>query len=135
MKNIFLQYVIILATSIILDSIWLGLIAKSFYKENLGFIMSDSPNIKVALLFYLVFAIAVMVFIISPALSDKYSTGKVFLYGALLGLVIYGGYDFTNQAIIKNWPVIVTVVDLLWGILMSSLTVTISYFFIKLFSR
>ena len=128
-----IQYSIILITGLLIDGIWLGVVAKNFYKKYLGFLMNDTANLKVAFLFYLVFALGVLVFIISPALVQNFTTWKVLLYGALLGLVIYGGYDFTNQSIIKNWPVVITIADLAWGICMSAMTASISYILIKLF--
>jgi uncharacterized membrane protein len=132
MQSIYIKYIIVLITSVILDSVWLGVIAKNFYARHIGFLMTATPNLKVALLFYIVFAVGVIVFIISPALEGSWSLAKVVGYGALLGLVIYGGYDFTNQAIIKNWPVVITLADLAWGIVMSALTAGISYTLIKL---
>jgi uncharacterized membrane protein len=126
------QYLILLVTAALLDGIWLGVVAKGFYKKHLGYLMADTPNLKVAALFYLVFALAALVLIIWPALAGNWSVGRVFLYGAVLGLAIYGAYDFTNQAIIKDWPVIITVADLAWGTIMSGLAASISFFLIRL---
>lgn len=126
------HYLVILVTAALLDGAWLGVVAKGFYRKHLGFLMADTPNLKVALLFYVVFALAALVLIVSPALAQGWGVGKVFLYGAILGLVIYGGYDFTNQAIIKDWPVVITVADLAWGTVMSALAASISFFIIRL---
>lgn len=127
----FFQYCIALITALILDGVWLGLIGKGFYKKYIGFMMSENPNLKVALLFYLIFAASIIVLVISPALAGQWSIWKVFLYGSLLGLVIYGGYDLTNQALIKNWPLTVTIVDMAWGTLMTAVVAVVTYFFAK----
>lgn len=131
MQSSIVQYGIIMLTSLVLDGLWLGLIAKAFYKKQLGYLMAEVPNFKVGALFYIVFALGVMVFIVAPALSQGYSVGKVALLGALLGLVAYGAYDFTSHAIIKDWSAIVTVVDLAWGAVMTSVVSVISYLIIK----
>ena len=130
MLTVAYQYLIVLVTALLLDGIWLGLIAKDFYKKHLGFLMADTPNLKVASLFYIVFALAILILVLNPAITGNWSTWKVFLYGAMLGLVMYGAYDFTNHAIIKDWPTIITVVDLTWGTLMSASVASISYLLI-----
>jgi len=129
------QYLIVLVTGLVLDGVWLGLIAANFYRKQLGSLMKAHPTLWVAGLFYLAFALAIVVFIISPALAQNWTVGKVILSGALLGLVIYGGYDFTNQATLANWPVAITVADLAWGIAMSAMTSGISFAIIQKFLR
>lgn len=112
-----------LCTMALLDAAWLGLIAPSFYKKHIGFIMADKPNWFAAGAFYLIFITGVTVFVVYPGWKNAESLIKVGLLGALFGLVAYATYDLTNQATLKNWPHIVTIVDLIWG---SVLTASVS---------
>lgn len=123
MTNYFYAYITSLLTMAALDAAWLGLIAPAFYKKHIGFIMTNKPNWLAAIAFYLIFILGVTVFVVYPGWKDTHSLVKVGLSGALFGLVTYATYDLTNQATLKNWPYIVTVVDLLWG---TALTAVVS---------
>jgi len=119
MTNFFKLYLISFPTLLIVDAFWLGVIAPKFYKSHIGFLMSETPNLVAALMFYLLYIVGLIVFVIQPGL-DKNSLLNVSLMGALFGLVCYATYDLTNLATVKNWPVIVTVVDLIWGTVLSA---------------
>lgn len=101
-----------------MDAVWLGLVATKFYKTHIGFIMADKPNWIAAVLFYTIFLIGLVIFAINPADSAT----KALALGALFGLVTYATYDLTNQATLAKWPVIVTTVDLVWGVVISATT-------------
>ena len=103
-----------------LDAMWLSLIAPAFYKKHIGFIMADKPNWIAAITFYLLFIMGVTIFVVYPSWKNIDSLVKVGLFGALFGLVTYATYDLTNQATLKNWPPIVTIVDMLWGSLLTA---------------
>lgn len=107
-------YGVMFVTFLAVDMVWLGLIARRFYARHLGFLMADKPLWSVALFFYLLFVAGVLVFVVLPGLQAG-SAGRVLLLGALFGLVTYGTYDLTNLAVVKNWPWIVSVVDMAWG--------------------
>jgi uncharacterized membrane protein len=109
-----------------IDMVWLTLIAKKFYAEQLGFLMSKNPNLLAAIIFYLIFIAGLIVFVITPAL-DKKSWMSAILMGAFFGLVTYATYDLTNLATIKNWPLIITVIDLIWGMFVSAAVSIITY--------
>jgi uncharacterized membrane protein len=113
-KQIILLYLITLAVFFVIDMIWLGVVAKGFYRKHLGSMMSPSVNWKAAMLFYLLFIVGLLIFVIRPALSAGIPLNAL-LFGALFGLISYATYDLTNLATIKDWPLIVTVVDLIWG--------------------
>ncbi len=115
-----------------IDMIWLLVIAKSFYITHLGSIMKTEINWLSALLFYLVFIVGLVVFVIKPAL-EKRSFGHAFFYGALFGLITYATYDLTNLALLEKWPLIVTVVDLAWGMVIASLVSSITYLLALIF--
>jgi uncharacterized membrane protein len=98
----------------VIDMIWLGVVAKGFYRRHLGELMSPKVNWIAAMLFYLLFIVGMLVFAIRPALVAGIPLNAL-LYGALLGFISYATYDLTNLATLKDWPLIVTVIDLIWG--------------------
>jgi uncharacterized membrane protein len=109
-----------------IDIVWLAFVARSFYKRHLGFLLSDQPNWWAAAVFYLLFIVGLLVFAVVPGLQAS-SLRKALLLGAFFGLVTYATYDLTNQATVKNWPWIVTVVDMAWGTVLAASVTTISY--------
>ncbi len=125
-------YAISFPTFFLIDLIWLGLVAKNFYSKRLGFIMSPTPNWAAAIIFYLLFIAGIILFVISPALA-KNSWTHALLFGVLFGLMTYATYDLTNLATLKNWPLIVTIVDLLWGMTVSGSVSVISFLVAKKF--
>lgn len=131
MAHYFYAYITSLLTMGILDAAWLGFIAPSFYKKYIGFIMSDKPNWGAAVAFYLLFILGVTMFVVYPGWKESYPLIKVALLGGLLGLVTYATYDLTNQATLKNWPAIVTGVDLLWGTMLTAAVSVVSVIVLK----
>ena len=117
MPNLFLTLFIFLG----IDSVWLGLVAPKFYRSQIGHLMAETPNLPAAGLFYLLFVGALVYFIVEPSLGDE-KMQTIILRGAFFGLVTYGTYDLTNLATLRDWPVLVTVVDLLWGTTLSAVT-------------
>lgn len=107
-------YLMTLAVFFVIDMIWLGLVAKGFYRKHLGTMLSPKVNWGAALLFYLLFIVGLIVFVIGPALAAGEPL-KALLLGAFFGLISYATYDLSNLATLKDWPIIVTVVDLVWG--------------------
>lgn len=103
-----------------LDFIWLSTMTSTFYRERMGDLLLDRPNIGAAALFYLVYVAGVVHFAVSPALLNG-SWMTALLNGALLGLVAYGTYDMTNLATLKGWPVSVGLVDMAWGTTLTAL--------------
>lgn len=123
-------YLIAFPVFFVIDLFWLGLIAKNFYQKYIGFLMTPNVNWLAAIIFYLLFIAGLVIFVIAPSL-EKNSWINAVLFGALFGLITYATYDLTNLATLKNWPLIVTVVDLIWGLTISSLVSVISYFLAK----
>jgi uncharacterized membrane protein len=114
-----------------IDFVWLAFIAKTFYAQQLGPLMRESPNLTVAAVFYVVYVVGVVVFAVMPAVRAE-SWATALALGALLGLVAYGTYDATNLATLKNWPTIVSVVDVIWGTALTAVSATAGYFFVRL---
>lgn len=123
-------YFIALPVFLAIDAVWLTLIAKNFYAKHIGYLMAKTPNLLAALVFYLIFISGLVFFVITPALDKKMLMYALFA-GAFFGLVSYATYDLTNLATIKDWPVLVTIVDLIWGIFVSA-TVSVATYFLAL---
>ena len=119
-------YLIALPVFLAIDMVWLTLVAKNFYAKQIGFLMAKNLNFLAALIFYLIFIAGLIVFVITPAL-DKRMWTQALLVGAFFGLVAYATYDLTNLATVKDWPLIVTVVDLVWGMVLSASVSIITY--------
>ena len=120
-------YLTTLSIFLAIDMVWLGFIAKNLYSDQIGFLMAEQINWVPAILFYLLFCLGLVILVIKPALQKK-SLKDAVLKGALLGLVTYATYDLTNLATLKNWPLLVTVVDLVWGTILSSLVSFVTFF-------
>ena len=120
-------YAIALPVFIAIDMIWLGLVAKNFYRTQIGTLMKPDINWIAAIIFYLIFISGLVVFVIAPAV-EKGSWTHALLFGALFGLVCYATYDLTNLAVAKDWPLLVTIVDLAWGAVLAASVSTITFF-------
>lgn len=119
-------YLIALPIFFMVDMIWLGVLAKNFYKNQIGFLMKPDVNWTAAIIFYLLFLVGVVLFVIEPALEKK---DLIFALsrGALFGLITYATYDLTNLATLKDWPLKVVVVDMMWGAVLSGSVCVSSY--------
>lgn len=112
-------YLITLAAFFVIDLAWLGFVARAFYRKHLGFLMAPSPNWPVAVLFYLLFIFGIVVFVVLPGLETG-SLKTTLARAALFGLITYATYDLTNHATLKDWPWIVTIVDMAWGTVLTT---------------
>lgn len=126
-----LYYGITLTVFMVIDLIWLGFIAKDLYSKYLGYLMSDKVNWIAALVFYLIFIGGVCYFVLYPSLLDQNIT-NLLIRAALFGFITYATYDLTNLATIKDWPINITIIDLIWGTTLSTSVSVISYFIINL---
>jgi uncharacterized membrane protein len=120
-------YAIALFVFIALDMVWLGLVAKNFYRDQIGFLMKSEINWTAAIGFYLLFIVGLVLFVIAPAIA-KNSWVHALLFGALFGLITYATYDLSNLATLKDWPLLVTIVDLVWGATLAASVSTATYF-------
>jgi uncharacterized membrane protein len=119
-------YVITLLIFFAIDLVWLGLVAKNFYRQHIGHLMSADVNWVAAATFYLVYIAGIVLFAIKPAFETG-SAARALAYGAVFGFIAYATYDLTNQATMKDWPVLVTVVDLAWGTVLTAAVAYLSY--------
>jgi len=109
-----------------LDFLWLSVATPRLYRPMLGDLLATEPKLLVAALFYLVYVAGVVVFAVAPALAGG-SWATALQLGALLGLIAYGTYDFTNLATLNQWPVLVSVIDLAWGVSATAIAATIGF--------
>ncbi len=110
----------------VLDFIWLGTIAKTFYRLQIGRLLLDKPNMTAAVFFYVIYVVGVVTFVITPALekgSLSYAIGR----GALFGLVAYATYDLTNLATMKGFTPKVVLVDLAWGAFLTAVVAGVTF--------
>lgn len=109
-----------------IDMAWLGGIAKNFYRDKLGFIFTGQVNWTAAFIFYILYILGILYFVILPGFSH-HDWKMVLLNGALLGFLCYATYDLTNMATIKQWPLIVVIVDILWGTVLTGSVSVLSF--------
>lgn len=117
----FKNYLIALVVFTLIDLVWLVFISRKLYQDKLGHLMAARVNLPAAAIFYLLFIAAMVFFVINPALAKSsilYAVGA----GAFFGLVTYATYDLTNLATLRDWPVVITVIDLAWGTFVTSAT-------------
>ncbi len=125
--GVFLQaYAASLVAFLLLDFAWLGLIARGFYRQQLGHLLSPDVRWIPAIIFYLLFVAAVIVFAVAPAV-ERGSLGRALLLGGFFGIVAYATYDLTNLATMKGFPTLVAVVDITWGCLLTAAVALVGY--------
>jgi uncharacterized membrane protein len=110
------------------DMVWLGVISRTFYKKHLGFLMAPDINWYAALIFYFLFILGILVFVVLPGIKEN-ALPLMLVKAAFFGLVTYAIYDLTNLATVKDWPLVITIVDLIWGMVLTT-TVSAAGFFI-----
>ena len=115
----------------IIDIIWLGVVAKEFYRRKLEFILSPQVNWTAAGIFYLMYIAGILFFAVRPAVISN-SWAQAAGLGALFGFFTYATYDLTNMATIKDWPLVIVVVDIVWGVCLCTMVATISFFISKI---
>jgi uncharacterized membrane protein len=107
-------YVVSLVVFVGVDFLWLGRMGDAFYRPAMGGMALDGFRLAPAVVFYLLYALGMVFFAVSPALLAQSWTAAL-LSGLAFGLVGYGVYDLTNQATLKSWPLALTLVDMAWG--------------------
>ena len=118
------------ALLLIVDAIWLGLVARGFYVRQLGDLMLESPNLAVAALFYVMYSAAVVI-LASGAAARSGSLQDALLLGAILGFAAYGTYDITNLATLKNWPLVMSLVDIAWGTVLTAAVSAVGFWLLR----
>lgn len=110
-----------LVVFLLLDALWLGLIARGFYREQMGDLMRPDVRWGAAALFYVLFVVAVLVFVVVPAVEQG-SLARAIGMGAFFGLVAYATYDLTSLAVLRGFTTRMAVVDMIWGTALTAAT-------------
>ncbi len=124
--NFLAHYFVCACLFLLLDALWIGVIANSFYKDQLGRMLADKPRFAPAAIFYLIYLWALLYFALEPALL-LHSWDYAFRHAALLGFAMYATYDLTNMATLRRWPLKLVVVDMAWGVFISAAVVSAGF--------
>ena len=133
MKSIIIGYLLTFMVFLMLDMLWLGIIAKNLYQKYLGGFITDRVNWTAAFIFYFIYVIGVSIFAIYPAVS-KDSAFNAILMGALFGIFTYATYDLTNLATLKGWPLSIVFIDVFWGAILSAIVSFSGFHIVKWFN-
>ena len=108
------------------DLVWLGLVAKEFYRRHLGTLLRPEVRWGPGILFYLLYVAALIVFVVQPAL-ERQSLERAVVLGAFFGLTAYATYDLTSLSLVRDFPTLVAVVDIAWGTFLTALVAGVGY--------
>lgn len=119
-------YCISFVTFLVVDLFWLNVAAKELYKRSLGDYLAPEPSLVPGLVLYALLVAGLTYFVILPARKDK-NMPLALIRSAFLGVICYATYDLTNLAVAKNWPLSVTIIDIIWGavLMMSTTAITL----------
>ncbi|PPC86972.1 MAG: hypothetical protein CTY31_05130 [Hyphomicrobium sp.] len=108
------------------DMVWLGFVAKDFYRSGIGHLMGDGFNIPAAFAFYLIYIFGIMMFAINPAVEAG-DWQRAAILGTAFGFFCYATYDLTNLATLRDWPVSLAVADTVWGAVLTGAAAVVGY--------
>jgi uncharacterized membrane protein len=106
-----------------IDAVWLSLMAEPLYRAQLGHLMREGFLVAPAVAFYLLYLGGILLLAQMPAADRKGALWR----GAVFGLCAYGTYDLTNQATLRDWPMLVTVIDLIWGSVLTAVVAALGF--------
>lgn len=115
-----ISYVATLLAFTLIDLVWLGVVAKDFYRRELGPLMADPINWVAGVAFYVLFAAGIVIFAVMPALAAG-GPMRAGLLGAMFGFFAYATYDLTNLATTRGFPFKMALVDMAWGSLLTGM--------------
>lgn len=109
------------------DFVWLTQMTDRLYKPVIGPLLAPKPDMTAAVLFYLIMIGGIIFLAVAPALREG-GWGRAAIAGAVLGFVAYATYDFTNQATLSVWAWKLTILDLCWGTVLTTVSASAGYF-------
>jgi uncharacterized membrane protein len=122
MRTLLLPYLVLIACMVLLDVLWLGVVARELYAGAIGHLMAPAPRLGPAIAFYLVYAAGLLVFVLAPH-GPRRPMRSTLAMAALFGTVAYATYDLSNLATLRDWPLGLALVDIAWGCIASTLSV------------
>src|ERR1700689_563201 len=129
-----IAYVVVLIVFGAIDAVWLSTMGPLLYRPALGDILAQNLRIAPAIAFYLTYPIGVVVFAVLPALRVQAPFTAEAL-ALLFGALAYATYDLTNYATLRNWTLPITVLDISYGGLASSIAAMVAYFAVRAIAR
>jgi uncharacterized membrane protein len=126
MSRILLTYAVSVPVFFVVDMIWLGLIARGFYRKALEPLLTPNINWTAAIIFYFLFLVGILIFALLPGIERRSLVYTVAM-AALFGFISYATYDLTNLATLRDWPLMLSIVDMIWGSFLSASTAAITY--------
>jgi len=129
-KSALLSYFLTLIVFLIVDLVWLGFIARGLYKKYLGSFLSENVNWTAAIIFYLIYVIGIFIFAIQPAIN-KDSAMHAIIMGSIFGALAYATYDLTNLATLKDWPLPIVIIDIVWGSILTLIVSLAGFYIVK----
>ncbi|MBX9926433.1 MAG: DUF2177 family protein [Hyphomicrobiaceae bacterium] len=121
-------YIATLIVFVVVDIIWLGYVANSYYRSQIGHLLAENFNLSAVFAFYLVYAVGIVYFCVMPALASGGAV-KALMLGAMFGFFCYATYDLTNLATLKNWSLPMSLIDMAWGALLTGISAAVGAFF------
>jgi len=115
-----------LASFLVIDLVWLGLVARSLYQKHLGYLMAPRVNWGAAMVFYLMFVFGLFFFAVLPGIEPR-ALARTLVSGCLFGAICYATYDLTNLATVKQWPLTITLIDMAWGAVLSTCVTAVGF--------
>ena len=134
MSKYIAAYGAIFIVMLAIDMLWLGVIAKPLYQRGIGHLMAEKPNLVAAGLFYVIFPIGLMFFAVAPNATVP-AWPAVLISAALFGFFAYATYDLTNLALMKNWPIGLSIIDVAWGTFASTVAAGAGKFVLDRFAN
>ena len=120
-------YICTIIFMFVIDLIWLSQIAQPLYQTGIGHLMAVEPKLGFAAIFYLVFIFGLLWFALRPNAQTK-GLKNTFIAGAMFGFFVYASYDLTNLALLKDWPLKLSIIDITWGTLLSGSCAAVAKF-------
>ncbi len=120
----FYLFLITFAVFLIIDLIWLGVIARPLYAKYIGHHLRPDTRWIAAIIFYALYSVGIMIFAILPATIVL----SAVIMGGLFGFFCYATYELTNYAVIKKWPLQIVFIDILWGVILTASVAGITTF-------
>ncbi len=114
-------YLTTLIIMLVVDIIWLSVLAKPIYQQGIGHLMATQANLFYAGLFYLIYVFGLVKLAITPYALTK-GIKNTFIAGAGIGFFVYASYDLTNLALLKDWPLGLSLLDITWGTFISGVS-------------
>lgn len=110
----------------IIDMVWLGFLGRGIYQKQIGYLLGD-VNWIAAIVFYLLYIVGILVFAVFPGIEAG-SFWKALSLGAFFGFMAYATYDLTNLAVVRDWPLTITIIDIIWGTFLTGSVAAITYY-------